>query len=91
VEGYAKPLFADLDVCDSEQDAADNPLRKAWEAVVGATSELLANRERGEVATVTDLSRRIENPDASVWQILGGLLRNAFFQAILPGLERGRG
>ncbi|MCW5891408.1 MAG: DUF748 domain-containing protein [bacterium] len=87
VEGYAKPLFADLDIYDSEQDADDSIFQKAWEAMAGAAATVLQNRPRDEVATRADLSGPVEDPNASTFQIVVGLLRNAFFNAILPGLD----
>jgi hypothetical protein len=73
-----KPLFSDLDVYHPEQDA-------------GGVGTLLQNQPRDEVATRTDISGPIENPETSVWDILPNLVRNAFFDAILPGLERRSG
>jgi hypothetical protein len=87
VRGYAKPLFADLDIYDSEQDKNDNIIQKAWEAMAGAAATVLENRPRDEVATRADLSGPVEDPDASTLQIVLGLVQNAFFNAILPGLD----
>ncbi|HZR83880.1 MAG TPA: DUF748 domain-containing protein [Candidatus Binatia bacterium] len=89
VDGYVKPMFADLDVYDSRKDADKDIFHKAWEAIVGAAGTVLENRPRDEVATVADLSGPVENPNSSALQILVRLLQNAFFKAILPGLERG--
>ncbi|MEW6269977.1 MAG: DUF748 domain-containing protein [Thermodesulfobacteriota bacterium] len=91
VEGYAKPLFADLDVYDTQQDAGESIFQKAYEGIVGGVGELLENTPRDEVATRTDLSGPIENPETSTWEIVVNLIQNAFFQAIMPGLERRRG
>src|SRR6185295_2986892 len=52
IDGYVKPLLRDIDVYDRKQDRDKGPLRQAYEAVVGATSTLLENRQRDEVATV---------------------------------------
>lgn len=90
MEGYVKPLFREMDVYDSQQDRDKNPLRKAYEAIVGGASSLLENRPREEVATVTNVSGPVENPRSSTLQVLLNLLRNAFIQAILPGLEPAR-
>lgn len=87
IEGYAKPLFADMDVYDSKQDEDDNIFQKAWEAMAGAAATVLENRPRDEVATRADLSGPVENPNASTFQIVIGLVQNAFFNAILPGLD----
>ncbi len=91
VDGYVKPLFANMDVYDREQDKSKNVFRQVYEGVVGGVSSLLENRPRDEVATVADLSGPVENPNSSTLDIVLGLLRNAFIKAILPGLERERG
>ena len=88
VDGYVKPLFTDLDVLDAEQDADDNIFEKAYEGIVGGIAKVLENRSREQVATETDLSGPLENPNASVLQVIVGLVRNAFFDAILPGLKK---
>jgi hypothetical protein len=47
----------------------------------------LENIPRDEVATKADISGRLENPQASTWQVLMNLIQNAFFQSIVPGFE----
>ena len=91
VDGYVKPLFSDLDVYDRQQDSDKNIFRQAYEGIVGGIGTLLENRPRDEVATRTDLSGRIEDPKASTWEIVLGLVQNAFVRAILPGLDREAG
>jgi hypothetical protein len=90
IDGYVKPLFTDLDVYDRRQEAGDDILRRAYEGVVGGVATLLQNPPREQVATQTDLSGPVTNPRTSTLQIIGGLIRNAFFDAILPGLDRRR-
>jgi hypothetical protein len=85
IRGYVKPLFRDVKVYDPVQDREKSGLRKVYERVVEGASKLLENSPRDEVATRVDISGRVENPDAGT-----RLLQNAFFQAILPGLERER-
>ena len=90
IRGYVKPLLKDVEVYDPEQDK-DKPLaKKIYEAVVGGVLGLLENKPRKEAATITDLSGPVENPHANTWQIVGNLVQNAFFKAILPGFERVR-
>lgn len=91
VDGYVKPLFSNLDVYDRQQDRDKNVFRQAYEGIIGGIGTLLENRPRDEVATRTDLSGRIENPETSTWEILVGLIQNAFVRAILPGLDREAG
>lgn len=88
IDGYVKPLYEDVDVYDREQDKDKPVLKKLYEKVVGGLSHILENEPRDEVATVVDISGPLENPDASVWETVGGLLRNAFIKAILPGFDR---
>jgi hypothetical protein len=88
IEGYVKPLFSDLDVYDLEQDSGENPLQQLYEGIIGGVSILFENRPRDEVATRSDISGSIENPETSVVELLIGLIQNAFFKAILPGLEQ---
>jgi uncharacterized protein DUF748 len=87
VRGYVKPLFKDLDVYDARQDREKGLFQKIYEGLIGGVSELLENIPRDEVATKADISGRLENPQASTWQVLVNLVQNAFFQSILPGFE----
>jgi hypothetical protein len=91
IRGYLKPLFQDMEVYDARQDRDKNLFRKLYERVMDGVASLLENRQRDEVATRTEIAGRLDNPDVSVIEALGGLLRNAFVKAILPGLERERG
>jgi hypothetical protein len=55
---------------------------KSWSSAIGRNS--LA----GPIHYVTgDMSGPVENPQANALQIIGNLIRNAFFNAILPGFE----
>jgi hypothetical protein len=51
-------------------------------------SWILENRPREEIATTTRISGKLSNPQTSTWEIIVGLIQNAYFQSILPGLER---
>ena len=88
LEGYVKPLFRDVKVYDAQQDKEKNLFRKLYEALVGDVAKLLENSAREEVATRTDISGTVEDPEASTWQTIVNLIRNAFFKAILPGFEK---
>jgi hypothetical protein len=88
MEGYLKPLFADVDVYDSKQDKKKPVLKKLYEKVVGGLAHVLENRPRDQVATVADLSGTIDDPNTSAWEIVVRLVSNAFVKAILPGFDR---
>jgi Domain of Unknown Function (DUF748) len=87
VKGYVKPFFEGLDVYDRAQDKGKGIGKQAYEAMVGAAGTLLENRGSDQVATEADLSGPIEDPNAPSWQIVVGLVRNAFWRALLPGLD----
>lgn len=88
IRGYVKPLFGDLEIYDPEQDADKNVFQQLYEVIAQGVARILENQPRDEVATITDLSGPLEDPDASTWQIIANLLRNAFIDAILPGFSR---
>jgi hypothetical protein len=86
LSGYMKPLFADVKVgAPGEKKSLG---KKVYEAVVAGVSKILENRKKKDVATVVDLSGRIDDPKESVWQIIGKAIENAFIRAILPGFDR---
>jgi hypothetical protein len=53
----------------------------------GRYAQLLEN-PREDVAAKVDVSGRLANPNVSIAETLVSLIRNAFFEAILPGFER---
>ena len=91
VQGYMKPLFREVKVYSPEQERGKPVRQKIYEGVVGGIGWLLQNRSQEQVATKTDISGTLQNPNTSTWQVLVGLVQNAFFKAILPGLEREAG
>ena len=87
VNGYLKPLFKDVTAYDPEQDKDKGLLTKIFEKTINVASSVLKNTPRGEVATKADVSGPVENPQANTWEMVATLLKNAFFDAVLPGLE----
>jgi len=85
IDGYVKPLMRDVDVYDPKKDQDKAASEKIYEAVVGGAMSLLENTPRDTVATKAEVSGELDQPDVSTWQIIGSLMENAFFNAILPG------
>ena len=85
VDGYVKPVFDELKV--GSPDERKGVGQKIYEGILGGVASVLKNPPRREVATETKISGRLDNPRTSVWQVFTGLVRNAFFDAILPGLK----
>lgn len=88
IDGYVKPLFGEVKIYDPKQDRHRGLLGKLYEGLLEGLAWILENRPRGEVATTTRISGELSNPETSLWDIMRGLIENAFFRAILPGLER---
>jgi len=84
--GYIKPLIKDLDIVGKE-DRDDNILRKLWEGMVGATSQVFRNQEKDQLASKIEFSGTVENPHTSVWYTIVNILRNAFIHALQPAID----
>jgi len=87
ISGYVKPLFRDVQVAHGQQDQPKSFGQRLYEGVVAVATKILKNRARGEVATVVTVSGRVEQPQTNYWEVIGGLLENAFIKAVLPGFE----
>ena len=90
ITGYVKPLFRDVQVGADQPDEPKNFGQKVRERLIAVLAKILKNRPRGEVATVVTISGRVDQPQTRLWEAIGGLLRNAFLRAILPGFEQDR-
>lgn len=91
ISGYLKPFFSDMQVYDKHKDRGRSFTHKAYEVLVGAAAKILENRQSQDVATKVNIKGSPNDPQASSWQIVAQLLKNAFFKAILPGFEKEAG
>jgi hypothetical protein len=87
LDGYVKPIFKDVKAYDPAQDADKGLLKKIYEKLVNAATQVMKNTPRGEVATKAELAGPVDNPQASTWELIVTLIQNAFFEAVLPGFE----
>jgi len=83
--GYVKPLFKDIQVARSRKDESLG--RRIWEGLVQLAAKILENPEKERVATRIPLSGRFDKPQPDLWATIGGLLRNAYIRALVPGIE----
>jgi len=88
ISGYIKPFFRNMKVYDKRSDREKIFFRRLYEMLVGGVARLLENPHRDEVAAKADVSGPVDKPRISSWEIVGNLVRNAFFKTILPGFER---
>jgi len=88
INGYVKPMFANLEVYDYQKDKNTGVLHQAKELVIGGAARVFKNSNTKQVATEIDLKGKLSSPDISTWQAVVEVLKNAFIQAILPGFDR---
>jgi hypothetical protein len=86
-EGYAKPILRDMKVFSLEEEH-ENVFEFLWESVAGLVTEILENQPRDQVATRVPFSGNFKDPNADIWVTIAMLIRNAFIDALIPGIER---
>ncbi len=84
--GYVKPFVDDLDVLRWGEER-EGFFNKVWQAVVEVAGEILEDQDKSRIATKVPFSGSIDDPGADVWSTVGGLLKNAFIEALRRGLE----
>jgi hypothetical protein len=84
--GYVKPFIDDLQILDWDKES-EGFLTRIWEGVVEVAAELLEDQSKDRIATRVPLSGKVDGPEADVWSTIGGLLKNAFLEALRRGLE----
>lgn len=88
-DGYLKPFVQDLDVLRIEEEADEqNVFQSAWEALVGATAEVLQNQPTERLATRIPLRGTVKNPETEFWPVFANVFRHAFVEAFSPRLEQ---
>jgi uncharacterized protein YhdP len=85
-QGYVKPLLTDVKVID-ETDKMKKPRELVWEGVVGLTNMIFKNWNKDRLATRVPIEGDLSDPEVDTWKTIVEVLRNAFIEAIQPGLE----
>lgn len=88
ISGYFKPFFKDMNVYDRKKDKGKSISSQAYEIMIGSAAKILENRPRQQVATKANISGSLKDPKTSTWQIIGQVIKNGFFSAILPNFEK---
>lgn len=85
--GYVKPLIENISVLGKE-DHDDNILRKAWEGLAGAVTEVFENQSEDTFATKIPLQGKIDDPKANIIFAILQILENAFISALQPSIDQ---
>jgi hypothetical protein len=85
-KGYAKPILRDVNIYSSEEPEK-NPLKRLWEGIVDLAANVFENEREEQVAARIPLRGTIDDPEASTWETIVSVLRNAFVSAFARSLE----
>jgi len=88
INGYVKPMFANLEVYNYQKDKTSPITHQAKELLIGGASHLFKSHRTSQIASDIDLKGKLTSPNVDTWQALGQVMRNAFIEAILPGFDR---
>ena len=88
LDGYIKPVVRGLQM---SQEGPESFREKLYEGIVSVAAKVLKNRPRREIATVMNVSGRVDQPQIRTWEVVRGLLHNAFIEAVFPGFESDAG
>jgi len=88
VQGYVKPIARNIELIDLSKST--NPIKLLWESIASMVIEVFTNQRKDQFATKFPIEGTIEGDVKSgVWEALGGIIRNAFFEAFQKGFDRG--
>ena len=87
--GYIKPFFLDVSMINLDEAGRQNILQTFWESLVAGVAELFTNQPSDQIATEAPITGEFEaGTQVDLWTTIGGILRNAFFQALRPGIRQ---
>jgi hypothetical protein len=87
VEGYVKPIIRNLSIFRLK-DVEENPLQAFWEALLATVSFIFTNQSEVTVATKIPFSGTFDEPNPDWLALLGNLVKNAWFEALKPQLDK---
>jgi hypothetical protein len=90
LDGYAKPLFHDMQIFSWKQDVEEeheNPFEVAWQAIAEGITSIFTNHGKDQFATRVPISGSIYDKEIGTWRAIINVLHNAFVKAYTPQLE----
>jgi hypothetical protein len=84
IKGYMKPFFKNLKIGDTKKES---PLGVIYNGVASVAAKILENPKKKTVATQINLEGRIDDPNTSIFSIIGYMFHHAFIQALVPGID----
>lgn len=88
-QGIAKPFLINANTLGLSELDEQSILQSFWEGLVGAISEIFENQLTDRLATRVQIEGTFQSgTEIDLWAAIGGILRNAFLQALQPGVPR---
>ncbi len=84
IKGYAKPFVKNLQI---EEEKNANLGQKIYEGAISIAYKILKNNEQKSTATQINISGKIDDPNISLFSIIGNLLYHGFIQALIPSVD----
>jgi hypothetical protein len=83
-QGYVKPFFNHLEFEPKPSDEGN--LGAVWSGVLNTVKGLFENDQK-VIATQTEISGRVDQPQIDALSAIGGVLWNAYIEALRPGFD----
>jgi hypothetical protein len=84
ITGYAKPFIKNLKIAAPKDSS---PLDKLWDGAASVVASILKNGDKQTIATKINLHGNINDPNTSIFSIIGYMIRHSFIQALLPQVD----
>lgn len=84
ITGYAKPFIKDLKISPAK---AGNPIGAIYDGAAMVVSKIITNHKQDTIATKVNISGNIEDPNTSIFSIIGYILSHAFIHALVPSVD----
>jgi hypothetical protein len=81
--GYIIPAFDHMQIFSLKEDIT-NPLKLAWEGLLGTLGRILRNQPKDRFATKVPLSGTFADPKEAILATIGNVFKNAFIKAFNP-------
>jgi hypothetical protein len=85
-KGYVKPIITNLKVI-GPQDSNSSMGHKVKEALVSVAAFILKNHRKEQIASKVPIEGRFDEPNVNKVEAVFELLRNAFIEALMPGVD----
>ncbi len=84
ITGYAKPFVKNLKI-EEEKNAGLG--QKVYEGAISLANNILKNVDKKSTATKIKFSGDIDDPDISIFSLIGYFIRHGFIEALLPSVD----